>query len=336
MGGCRHNWSTRWLLCSTASRASEPGVVADLLADEAALVEVASSATPDGFRAVLRRRIDQIRGDLGQAVLERQRKASKASTWIDRDDGMYLLRVALDPDRGQALFAAIAQRIGELRNQPSPTVRSEGELRLQAVLELIAGTASVVAEVLVVVDERTVREGPHDHSMCETEAGVPLPIGLGIELCATAKITTAVIGVDGRAAGMTCAARTASGPQRRALRTLYRSCAFPGCATPFTECVMHHVIHWEHGGPTAVENLLPLCIDHHQLVHDGGWNVTIGPRRTLRWYRPDGTLDRTTPLRPLADQLGFHPVHQRPVGRSDAEQPDQERGPPRLFGPDAA
>ena len=97
------------------------------------------------------------------------------------------------------------------------TVRSEGELRLQAVLELIAGTASVVAEVLVVVDERTVREGPHDHSMCETEAGVPLPIGLGIELSATAKITTAVIGVDGRAAGMACAARTASRPQRRAL-----------------------------------------------------------------------------------------------------------------------
>ena len=37
------------------------------------------------------------------------------------------------------------------------------------------------------------------------------------------------------------------------------------------------MIHWEHGGPTQLENLILLCHFHHHVVHEGGWNVIGAP-----------------------------------------------------------
>jgi hypothetical protein len=44
-------------------------------------------------------------------------------------------------------------------------------------------------------------------------------------------------------------------------------CQFPGCrAKHYLE--VHHVIHWEDGGPTVVANLITFCGYHHRSVHD--------------------------------------------------------------------
>ncbi len=53
---------------------------------------------------------------------------------------------------------------------------------------------------------------------------------------------------------------------------------------------MHHVVPWEHGGPTDLDNLLPLCErEHHHLVHEGHWTLTLDHDRTVTIHRPDGT-----------------------------------------------
>jgi len=307
----------------------EQTVVAHVLADEAELVETARIATPDGFRAVLRRRVDLARSDLGVAALERQRKNSKASTFISRDDGMHILNVALDPERGQALFAAIEQRVHQLRNQPTTTPRTHGELRLQAVIDLISGTASVVPEVLVIVDERTIRSGAHPATICETESGVPLPVLDMINLCAVAKVTAAIVDADGKTVEMGCASRTANRHQRRAARAMYRTCCHPGCDTPFTDCELHHVVHWEDGGRTELRNLIPLCFRHHHQIHEPGWNVTIDDRRTLTWHQPDGTIE-VAPLRPLLTPPEPSTVDHPPPRRTTRlGQPPPDRAPPR-------
>ncbi|MCP4224174.1 MAG: HNH endonuclease [Actinomycetia bacterium] len=54
-------------------------------------------------------------------------------------------------------------------------------------------------------------------------------------------------------------------------------CQFPGCATT-RGLHAHHVVHWLHGGPTELGNLILLCSFHHQVIHDGGhspsrWSV---------------------------------------------------------------
>jgi len=314
----------------------EPPVMAHLLGDEAGLMRLAAGSTPDGFRHFLRQLVDEARADFGMRRLERQRKNSSAWTRTG-DDGLYHLSVTLDPERGQVVFAAIEQRLHQLQRQaPDDDRRSISQLRLQAVIDLVCGTATVVPEVLVVVDERTIRIGPHAGTMCETEAGVPLPASLAVNWCAHAKVTAAIVAADGNVIAEGCAARTANRKQRRALRAMYRTCAHPDCSRPFTECEMHHVIHWEHGGPTKVANLAPLCFEHHHLVHEDGWYLTIDDQRTLRWYRPDGTLERTAPLQPLLERQRLRAVERIDPTASETSGVAGGRGPPSLFDPNAA
>jgi hypothetical protein len=40
---------------------------------------------------------------------------------------------------------------------------------------------------------------------------------------------------------------------------------------PARWCDAHHILPWERGGPTSVENCALLCRRHHVLVHEGGW-----------------------------------------------------------------
>lgn len=89
--------------------------------------------------------------------------------------------------------------------------------------------------------------------------------------------------------------RLASRAQRRALRSLYATCAVPGCAVKFDHCKPHHVHFWEHGGPTDLNNLLPLCSIHHHRVHNCGWKLTLLSNRTLTITYPDGTIQTTGP-----------------------------------------
>jgi hypothetical protein len=49
-------------------------------------------------------------------------------------------------------------------------------------------------------------------------------------------------------------------------------------------------------------NLVPLCEQHHHLVHEGGWKLTMTRDRVATWSRPDGTthlvgstIDRINP-----------------------------------------
>jgi hypothetical protein len=56
----------------------------------------------------------------------------------------------------------------------------------------------------------------------------------------------------------------------RALVARDRGCVHPGCDRPPGWCEGHHIVHWEDGGPTSLENLELRCWRHHQAVHEGG------------------------------------------------------------------
>jgi len=52
----------------------------------------------------------------------------------------------------------------------------------------------------------------------------------------------------------------------------------------------HHLVHWIHGGPMDLDNLVLLCRRHHRMVHEGGRQliktghqkiVTIAPTITF-------------------------------------------------------
>jgi hypothetical protein len=69
------------------------------------------------------------------------------------------------------------------------------------------------------------------------------------------------------------ARRVVSGPTRRALNARDRQCQWPGCERPASWTAAHHLVHWIAGGPTDLSNLILLCLRHHWMVHEGGWQL---------------------------------------------------------------
>lgn len=97
-------------------------------------------------------------------------------------------------------------------------------------------------------------------------------------------------------------------PQRTRLVVLLRDqcCRVPGCdATHHLE--IHHIIHWEHDGPTDTWNLVALCPHHHRMHHRGDLSI-VGNADTV-------------------NGLVFANRHGRPIGTTGAK-PEPPGAPP--------
>ena len=66
------------------------------------------------------------------------------------------------------------------------------------------------------------------------------------------------------------ATRNVSNAQWNALVVRDRHCQAKNCTRGPSFCEAHHIWHWEHGGPTNLDNLQLLCWYHHreQHIHD--------------------------------------------------------------------
>jgi len=84
------------------------------------------------------------------------------------------------------------------------------------------------------------------------------------------------------------AQRRVSSTQRRLLWLRDGGCMFPGCGRPPGWCEAHHIVFWESGGLTNLDNLCLLCSRHHHLCHEGGFRLErVGGE--LVFHRPDGS-----------------------------------------------
>jgi hypothetical protein len=54
-------------------------------------------------------------------------------------------------------------------------------------------------------------------------------------------------------------------------------------------CECHHIVPWEQGGPTRLDNLAMLCRAHHRQIHASGWTVRI--RDGLPEFIPPAWID---------------------------------------------
>lgn len=94
-----------------------------------------------------------------------------------------------------------------------------------------------------------------------------------------AQIIPAVLGGDGQVLNLGASRRLFTGAVRRALVLRDGGCTFPGCDRPARWCEGHHRIPWSEGGETSVDNGLLLCGHHHRVIHQGEWEIQLGPDR---------------------------------------------------------
>jgi hypothetical protein len=72
-----------------------------------------------------------------------------------------------------------------------------------------------------------------------------------------------------------------------------RTCVFPWCGRNARRCDLDHVLPYDHdhpdrGGPTATDNLAPLCRRHHRLKTRGRWRYRMTSPGVFVWTSPLG------------------------------------------------
>lgn len=228
------------------------------------------------------------------------------------EHGQGQLRAVLNPEDHTVVRNAIDRIVDEQwrAGHPAGTSPSTAELperRARALVELAqrslrgdrpAARAST-AEVIVIVDAITFLSGVlRPDSRCRLADGSPVPVTTAHRLAAEAGLRCYATLPDGRV-GLSETIRIAplaldhgrrhrlaTPEQRLALAVEHTGCPVRGCTVRIERTKAHHLQFWEHGGGTDLVNLIPICQQHHHLVHDRDWSLRP---------RPDGTYDLEPP-----------------------------------------
>jgi hypothetical protein len=142
------------------------------------------------------------------------------------------------------------------------------------------------------VDRRT-----GDLSECEIEDGSVISAGAARRLACSARIQTMIEDETGLPIWLGRITREPPAWMLRQLRYRDRECRFPGCGSRrFTQA--HHIVWWERGGRTDLDNLVLICTFHHRLVHEYGWRVRREADGSTSWFERNGRRYRAGPTPP--------------------------------------
>lgn len=260
------------------------------------LLANAQRLSVDEFTKTVRLEVARAQSDGGLSRFERQRRSTYLKVWNDAD-GMIHLRGAFDPERGTALAARLDARVEAMFHsgdtaapvEVMPGVEPNDHRRALALIDMSKGVADINgsrparAEIIVHVDLGTLRSGLHDSGLPTTQHGVDLPVETLRRLACDADIIPVVLNGPSVPLDVGKAKRLATVHQRRALAAVHPTCAFPNCTVKFAHCEPHHLTPWEHGGPTDLHNLVPLCSQHHHAVHEGGVTISLDEPTRQVW-----------------------------------------------------
>jgi hypothetical protein len=299
------------LLAAAADRLPPP-IRERLLARGDELLAAAGGTTPEKFSRAVQRIIAKAYD--AEGIDRAAALRSRSCLWRGVDDAskMHWLRLDIDPERGQVLFSQLDAEREAIFHGGGQQGLTHQQVELQALLNLLARPAATTAveptprksstkkiHGLVLIDATTWLDDAHDRTICESVSGVPLPPDAVRRLLCWAELTYGIL-INGRIVASVAGNDLATPEQRHQLRMMYRTCCHPDCDRPFDKCQIHHVIARSSHGPTDVALMVPLCTEHHDLIHHRGWHLAIDIDRTLTWTAPDGTA-RVSPFVPLAD-----------------------------------
>ena len=288
------------VVIADAVKAMPDRVRADLGADaEATLIDQAAQLDPAYLRKVGERILSYIAPEVAEAAeakaladMERRAHAARGFTISPVRDGRCRVSGHLTAEDAAIVTAAL----DPLCKPNAEDTRIPAQRRADALVEVCqlahragdppgsGGTRPIIVVMVRYEDLHTA------HAIATLDTGQQLTAGQLRRWACDAHILPTVL--DGASvtldAGRT--SRYTTTPIRRAAIIRDRGCAFPGCDRPPKWCDMHHIVSWIDDGPTCLDNLVLLCRFHHQLIHNTGWEVRLGPDR-LPEFRPPSFVD---------------------------------------------
>ena len=254
--------------------------------DEAELLAAAEREPADLFGRTVRDHLNEISGDDLEERRRRQRERRQA-TIKQHPDGMYKLFGTFDPVTGARIETALTAAANRLWHGTDDKNRPTPKQRLADALEslITSGTGNVNSgtgggnsapqgvDLLLIADYDVVAGRLRDARLGD---GTPLTPKEFIRLACDAKILPALFDRKGEPLWLGRGRRHATSGQRSVLTERDKGCV--GCGASANWCQVHHIVHWEHGGPTDIDNLCLLCSHcHHHQVHTNGAKIIRGP-----------------------------------------------------------
>jgi Domain of unknown function (DUF222)/HNH endonuclease len=215
---------------------------------------------------------------------------SRSLTWWTFDDGRrFGIEGELPPSQGAIVAKALddlASMLPVMPEEHGPT--GIDARRADALVALCSTTGGAEREpdrATVIVHARLDdAERLHD---CEVEDGPAIAAESADRLACNARVQVLVENESELPVRVGRMTREPPAWMLRQLKYRDRECRFPGCGSRrFTQA--HHIVWWEQGGPTDLENLVLVCTFHHRLVHEYGWQVRREENGAVSWFRREG------------------------------------------------
>lgn len=135
-------------------------------------------------------------------------------------------------------------------------------------------SGKVNATVLVTLDADTLRDQARAVAS-STDTGTVISAGTARRLACTGGLVPLVLGGASHPLDLGRTARFFTEHQRTALAARYDTCAAQGCDRPYAWTELHHQHPWSRGGPTNLDQAVPLCGHHHRLIHHADYRHRI-------------------------------------------------------------
>jgi hypothetical protein len=221
-----------------------------------------------------------------------------ASTWIDPDTGLGRLVATLDPTTQAHVAEILGRRAAALRHHNRDLSRDQsiGQALVALLTEESPGGRTQPA-VSILIDHDTLLHGRHASTICEHSNGSLIPVEVAQQIACTAALTPILRNRWGVVLDLGHERRISSPAQRRAIEAMYATCFLTNCDVAVTDCHIHHLVPWEDGGRTDLANLIPVCQQHHRLVHASHTRLSIDEHRMVTMTTVHGEVTTHTPDR---------------------------------------
>jgi hypothetical protein len=295
-------------LANEMFRATTPAWTA-LIAEQDDLASAARRMQPGAFARHVSAVLQRIAFHLNGATERDLDNEISASHWIDTATGMGRLTATFSP----AAYARIVPLLASLTNRIMGTTagitkkQATGRALVQLLTQDPAGAGSTSGSVLVstsamppiavLIDERTLFDGPHPGTICERPDGSRVPVNQAKEMACNSQLIPILHDSFGNTLDVGRSKRYNTPAQRIAQMAMYNTCFHTACEVPITDCNGHHITYWDKGGRTDMNNLIPVCQNHHRWIHTHNPTITLDQHRVATIVMPNGTTTTHHPNR---------------------------------------